>query len=93
QSTNVQKVTVDTTKPIAGTLSLTAYTDTGAKADDFISQDKSFDLSLTGQEVGSSVVYQISKDGGKTWINTDAKQTDLVDGTYQFKAVVTDVAG
>uniref|UniRef100_UPI00148C29DA Ig-like domain-containing protein n=1 Tax=Acinetobacter sp. CFCC 10889 TaxID=1775557 RepID=UPI00148C29DA len=92
QSTNVQKVTVDTVVQ-TGTLSLTAYTDTGEKADDFISQDKSFDLSLAGQEAGSSVVYQVSKDGGNTWANTDAKQTDLVDGTYQFKAVVTDVAG
>ncbi|MFC2994743.1 Ig-like domain-containing protein [Acinetobacter sichuanensis] len=93
QSTNIQKVTVDTTVPKAGVISLTAYEDTGAKADDFISQDRSFDLTLTGQEAGSSVIYQVSKDGGKTWVNTDAKQTDLVDGVYQFKAVVTDLAG
>ncbi|MDQ9023268.1 Ig-like domain-containing protein, partial [Acinetobacter sichuanensis] len=93
QSTNIQKVTVDTTVPKAGVINLTAYEDTGAKADDFVSQDRSFDLTLTGQEAGSSVVYQVSKDGGKTWVDTDAKQTDLVDGTYQFKAVVTDLAG
>ncbi|MDM1762946.1 type I secretion C-terminal target domain-containing protein, partial [Acinetobacter sp. 226-1] len=93
QSTNIQKVTVDTTVPKAGVISLTAYEDTGVKADDFVSQDKTFDLSLTGQEAGSSVIYQVSKDGGKTWVDTDAKQVDLVDGTYQFKAVVTDLAG
>ncbi|MDM1766120.1 Ig-like domain-containing protein, partial [Acinetobacter sp. 226-1] len=93
QSTNIQKVTVDTTVPKAGVISLAAYEDTGAKADDFVSQDRSFDLTLTGQEAGSSVIYQVSKDGGKTWVDTDAKQTDLVDGTYQFKAVVTDLAG
>ncbi|WP_162626623.1 BapA/Bap/LapF family prefix-like domain-containing protein, partial [Acinetobacter sp. CFCC 10889] len=83
----------DTTAPKAGTLSFTNYIDTGAKADDFISQDKSFDLSLVGQEVSSNVVYQISKDGGKTWTTTTVKQSDLADGDYQFRAVVKDAVG
>jgi hypothetical protein len=67
-------------------------TDTGISSTDLITQDKAFDLSLTGQEAGTTVVYQVSKDNG-AWTNTTANQTDLTDGVYQFKAIVTDVAG
>jgi hypothetical protein len=47
---------------------------------------------LTGQEAGTTVVYQVSKDDG-AWTTTTASQTNLTDGVYQFKAIVTDVAG
>ncbi|ANF83306.1 hypothetical protein A3K93_13790 (plasmid) [Acinetobacter sp. NCu2D-2] len=91
--TAVQTVTVDTTAPIAGTLSLSNLEDTGRSATDFITQDKSFDLTLAGQESGSDLEYLVSTDGGQTWTATTASQTDLADGTYQFKVKVTDAAG
>jgi intracellular sulfur oxidation DsrE/DsrF family protein len=86
------KVTVDNTAPVAGVLSFNNLTDTGISSTDLITQDKAFDLTLTGQEAGTTVVYQVSKDNG-AWTTTTANQTDLTDGVYQFKAIVTDVAG
>ena len=86
-------VTIDTTAPAAGTLALTNFSDTGSSGSDFISQDKSFDLSLSGQESGSAVVYQISTNGGGIWTTTSAAQSNLADGNYQFRAQVTDAAG
>ncbi|WP_436899243.1 Ig-like domain-containing protein, partial [Acinetobacter gyllenbergii] len=86
------KLTVDNTAPVAGTLSITHLNDTGSSASDRITQDNSFDLSLSGQEAGTAVVYQVSKDGG-AWTTTTVKQSDLSDGVYQFKAIETDIAG
>ena len=86
-------VTVDTSAPAAGTLALTNFADSGSSGTDFITQDKSFDLSLTGNEAGSTVAYQVSADGGTSWSTTTAAQSNLADGTYQFRTVVTDVAG
>ena len=86
-------VTVDTTAPAAGTLALANFSDTGSSNSDFISQDKSFDLSLSGQESGSTIVYQVSTNGGSTWTTTTAAQTNLADGSYQFRAQITDTAG
>ncbi|ODL98889.1 biofilm-associated Ig-like repeat protein Blp1 [Acinetobacter pittii] len=91
--TIVQKVVVDTTAPQAGELTLAALTDTGISATDQITQDKTFDLKISGQEVNSQITYWISKDEGKTWQETTVAQKDLTDGIYQFKAVITDVAG
>ncbi len=91
--TIVQKVVVDTTAPQAGELTLAALADTGISATDQITQDKIFDLKISGQEVNSQITYWISKDDGKTWQETTVAQKDLADGVYQYKAVVTDVAG
>ncbi|NUF44425.1 Ig-like domain repeat protein, partial [Acinetobacter pittii] len=91
--TSVQKVVVDTTAPQAGELTLAALTDTGISATDQITQDKTFDLKISGQEVNSQITYWISKDEGKTWQETTVAQKDLTDGVYQYKAIVTDVAG
>ncbi|MDD9318143.1 biofilm-associated Ig-like repeat protein Blp1 [Acinetobacter lactucae] len=91
--TSVQKVVVDTTAPQAGGLTLSDLTDTGISATDQITQDKTFDLNVSGQEVNSQITYWISKDDGKTWQETTVVQKDLADGVYQYKAVVTDVAG
>ncbi|MBN6522299.1 Ig-like domain repeat protein [Acinetobacter pittii] len=91
--TAIQKVVVDTTAPQAGELTLAALTDTGISATDQITQDKTFDLKISGQEVNSQITYWISKDEGKTWQETTVAQKDLTDGIYQFKAVITDVAG
>ncbi len=91
--TAIQKVVVDTTAPQAGELTLAALTDTGISATDQITQDKTFDLKISGQEVNSQITYWISKDEGKTWQETTVAQKDLTDGVYQYKAIVTDVAG
>ena len=82
-------------KPIftAGNLSLSDYDDTGASANDFISQDHNFSLALTGQTQGAVITYQMSKDDGKTWVETIVKQENLVDGRYQFKAIAKDSTG
>ncbi|EXC19662.1 Ig-like domain-containing protein, partial [Acinetobacter sp. 809848] len=91
--TAIQKVVVDTTAPQVGELTLSDLSDTGVSATDQITQDKTFDLKISGQEVNSQITYWISKDEGKTWQETTVAQKDLADGVYQYKAVVTDVAG
>ena len=54
-------LTVDTTAPNPGTLRLASDTDSGNSSSDFISRDKSFDLSLSGQESGAPVTYPASE--------------------------------
>src|SRR6185312_17205620 len=61
-----------------------------------ITQDGTFSLSLSNDSDANgvaSVAYQVSTDGGAHWGPTTADQTSLVDGSYQFRAVVTDNAG
>ncbi len=84
-------LTFDTQAPTAGTLSLTSLTDTGASNLDGLTGDRTFDLTLTGVE-GGTVVYEVNKDEAG-WVLTTAEQIDLIDGSYQFRAVVTDLAG
>ncbi|WP_171261374.1 beta strand repeat-containing protein [Acinetobacter indicus] len=91
-TTNMISVTVDTTMPTSGTLSFSNLEDTGV-AGDGITSDNTYDLTLTGQEAGSTVVYQVSTDGGVTWTDTTAVQAAVADGTYQYQAVVTDATG
>ncbi|WP_151989318.1 Ig-like domain-containing protein [Acinetobacter oleivorans] len=91
--TAMQKVVVDSTAPQAGELTLSDLSDTGVSATDQITQDQTFDLKISGQEVNSQITYWISKDDGKTWEVTTVDQKDLADGVYQYKAVVTDLAG
>ncbi|MDD3494477.1 MAG: Ig-like domain-containing protein [Dysgonamonadaceae bacterium] len=92
-TTNVINVTVDNTNPAAGTLSFSNLDDTGSSNSDHITQDNTFDLTLTGNEAGSTVVYQVSTDDGATWNTTTANQSELADESYQFRAIVTDAAG
>ena len=60
-------VTIDTVNPAAGTLSFSNLTDTGSADTPPVTTDNAFDLTLTGQEAGTTVVYQKSTDGGATW--------------------------
>ncbi|WP_208608658.1 beta strand repeat-containing protein, partial [Bradyrhizobium stylosanthis] len=94
-ASNVIAVVVDNTAPTAGTLSLTGYTDSGSSSADFNSTDKTFDLTLTGNADanGTSVSYEVSTDGGATWATTTSAQSNLADGSYQFRAVISDPAG
>jgi len=66
--------------------------DTGNDDTPDITQDGTFDLTLTGQEAGASIVYEVSTDAGVTWTATTAAQSGLADGDYVFRAVVTDAA-
>jgi len=96
--TAIQKVVVDTTAPQAGELTLSDLSDTGVLATDRITQDNNFNLKLTqpiviGEQAALLDHYEISKDEGKTWQETTAEQKDLADGSYLYKAVVTDLAG
>ncbi|WP_171340239.1 Ig-like domain-containing protein, partial [Acinetobacter baumannii] len=96
--TAVQKVVVDTTAPQAGELTLSDLNDTGVSATDQITQDNSFTLKLVqpiviGEQAALLDHYEVSKDEGKTWQETTADQKDLADGIYQYKAIVTDLAG
>ncbi len=78
---------------VPGTLSFTNLTDTGSSPTDFVTQDKSFDLTIAGHETGATVVHQVSTNGGATWTTTTATQNNLADGSYQFRALVTDAVG
>ncbi|HFG6905261.1 biofilm-associated Ig-like repeat protein Blp1 [Acinetobacter baumannii] len=96
--TAIQKVVVDTTAPQAGKLTLSDLNDTGVSVTDQITQDNSFTLKLAqpiviGEQAALLDHYEVSKDEGKTWQETTADQKDLADGIYQYKAVVTDLAG
>ncbi|UZG61522.1 Ig-like domain-containing protein [Acinetobacter baumannii] len=96
--TAVQKVVVDTTAPQADKLTLSDLNDTGVSATDQITQDNSFTLKLAqpiviGEQAALLDHYEVSKDEGKTWQETTADQKDLADGIYQYKAIVTDLAG
>ncbi len=92
-TTATKSVTIDATAPVAGTLSLTGFDDTGASSSDGLSNDTSFGLSVSGEEAGASVSFEVSTDNGVTWTTTTASQTGLADGSYLFRAVVTDAAG
>ena len=91
-TSNIIAVTVDTTAPAAGTLSFANLQDTGTPNTPPVTQDTTFDLSLAGQEAGSSVAFQVSVNGG-AFNPTTATQSGLGDGSYQFRALVTDAAG
>ena len=83
----------DTTPPEPGNLILKNLLDSGTSTTDQITQDKNFNLKIEGQESGSRVTYLVSTDDGKTWQETTVTQKDLADGSYLYKAVVTDRAG
>ncbi|WP_416908663.1 MAG: beta strand repeat-containing protein [Polymorphobacter sp.] len=86
-------ITVDSTKPATPTLSFANLIDTGSNENAPVTTDKSFDIELSGAEIGAIVVYELSTDGGENWTETSVNQSNLADGSYQFRANVTDVAG
>ena len=90
---SLASVTVDTVAPQVPALTLLNFTDSGLLGDN-ITNINSFDLSLSAAvEAGATVNYQVSTDGGTTWVDTGTAQAGLLDGNYQFRAQVTDVAG
>ncbi|WP_180013227.1 Ig-like domain-containing protein [Acinetobacter sp. YH16031] len=93
-------ITTDVTPPVAGELIFTNFEDSGISAIDGITNDASFDLSIQGNELNSTVEYQYSTDGGVTWFKLE-HQFDywgdgfnfFDEGTYSFRAKVTDFVG
>ncbi len=93
-------ITTDITPPVAGELIFTDFEDSGISVIDGITNDASFDLSIQGNELNSTVEYQYSTDGGVTWFKLE-HQFDywgdgfnfFDEGTYSFRAKVTDFVG
>ncbi|MBK0068534.1 Ig-like domain-containing protein, partial [Acinetobacter sp. S54] len=82
---------VDTVAPASGTISFNNLTDSGVQGDG-ITNDKAFDLSISGQEAGTTVVYQELIGG--TWTDlTGPNITEASDGEHTYRAKVTDAAG
>ena len=84
-------INIDATPPVAGTLAFSNLTDSGVQADG-ISNDNTFDLSISGQEAGSTVVYQELTGGA--WIDlTGPNITGASDGEHTYRAKIIDIAG
>lgn len=69
-----------------GYLTLAGFVDTG-QPDDFKTVDSSFSLIHTGATEGFNSSFQLSIDGGESWADTSAEQTDLEPGFYVFRSV------
>jgi hypothetical protein len=89
-TTNTVAVTIDHRAPAAGTLAFANLANGGDKG---VTTDNSFDLALSGEEPGASIFYQVSTDGGASWLTTAASQSALPDGSYHYRAFITDAAG
>jgi Bacterial Ig-like domain/FecR protein len=85
-------IIVNTAPPAPGAVVLAQLADTGLSNTDGLTNDNTFELILSGQESGSSVAYEVSVNGG-AFTPTTAGQSELADGIYQFRAVVTNSAG
>src|SRR4029077_12403690 len=89
-------VIVDNPAPAAGTLSFANLSDTGHSDSTPITQDGTFDLSLAGDTDTNgvdTVVYQQNLNGSGWTDLPSSSLSGLADGSYQFRAVVTDNAG
>jgi len=84
---------VDTAAPVAGSVLMSGFDDTGVSATDGVSSDNRFELTVSGAETGATVAFEVSTDGGAGWTGTPAAQSGLADGSYLFRAVVSDSAG
>src|SRR5205085_3918980 len=65
-TSNAITVTVDTSAPAAGTLALTNFADSGASGTDFVTQDKTFDLTRSEERRGGKEGSYGSTAGGKS---------------------------
>ena len=69
------------------------FVDSGSSAVDRITNDVNFSLAVAGLGAGDSVAYQYSTDAGNSWITTTASQSNLADGSYQVRALITYESG
>ena len=90
---NIIAVIIDKTPPVVGTLSFANLIDSGSSDTPPVTTARNFDLALSGTESGANVRYEVSPDGGASWSETSASQSDLADGTYRFHAIAEDAAG
>jgi Ca2+-binding RTX toxin-like protein len=90
-SARAQPFVLDNVPPAPGVLGLSGLNDSGT-AGDGMTNDRTFTLSLDGNEAASNIIYEVSINGG-AFSSTPDSQTDLADGSYQFRARVTDAAG
>lgn len=86
-----QSVNVSTTTSTVS-LAFSGLEDTGTNDLPPVTRDKVFTLKATGQAAGSTLVYEKSVDGGANWTTTTDAQSGLTEGTYLFRAKVTDTS-
>ncbi len=86
-------VRIDTAPPTAVKLSVADLDDTGGNATDGITRDNTFRLQIGGGAGRSSVAYENSTNGGRTWQACGDTLNDLADGSYLFRAWAIDAAG
>jgi hypothetical protein len=86
-----QAYVLDTVAPTASNVSFIGLSDSGVPGDG-ITNDRSFNLDLTSNDPSASFVFEVSVNGG-AFTTTGVAQNNLADGSYLFRARVTDVAG
>jgi siroheme synthase len=79
--------------PPTAVLTLQNFNDSGASNTDRLTQDRNFSLSADNVEAGAATAFEVSTDNGLSWSATVAQQSNLPDGSYLFRAIVTDAAG
>jgi len=82
-------VTIDTADPAAGTLALSGSPTPAVPTRRRSPRTTRLDLSLSGRSPGTTIAYQVSSTAAPGPATT-AAQAALIDGSYQFRAVVSD---
>ncbi|WAC71785.1 Ig-like domain-containing protein [Roseateles sp. SL47] len=90
---NIIQIEVDGQRAGAGSIGLANFLDTGTSALDRITSDGTFDLVHRPAGSVSAIQWQVSNNLGASWRNTTASQSNLQDGRYSFRALVTDDQG
>ncbi|WP_170156658.1 Ig-like domain-containing protein [Roseateles depolymerans] len=80
------------TPPRAGHLKVQLAADTGRSAVDGITADAQFQLAVIDADPGTTVRYEHSLDGGRTWQDNTGLTAPWPDGTYLLRAVVNNGA-
>lgn len=93
QTSFAAAVTVDQAVNPVGSLQLSQYEGQQPTPGVFVGSDNAFTLLATGNEAGSAVAYELSRDNGTSWRSTSSRLSRLPDGDYRFRAKVTDRAG
>ena len=84
--------TIDTQAPDPGQVVFVDFEDRGRNNDDFLTNDKSFSITIEGREQFSFVDIQRKLDSGD-FTSTLKEQNLTVDGAYTYRAIIRDSAG
>ena len=85
--------TIDNQSPAAGNIKFESdFSDIGRNLTDKKTNDTAFTIGINGQEAFSKVDFFVDIDGGG-YNKTTELQTISSDGTYKYKAEITDLAG